>query len=262
MFRLARTATAILVAVVSGLAAPGVRAATESEAGARAVIAETVDEVLAVLRDKSRPTEDRIRSIEQIVYGRFDLYVMSRLVLARNWKRFSDEQKEQYVAEFKQYLTNSYGNRIERYDQQEVEIIGEREEPRGDVVVQTKILGGEFEGAVGRLSTAETELGLACDRRGDRGHQHGFELPRPVQIDRQQRWTRAAAGETQGEERRGDGDRLIAGVVSAADHLAQLREWPSDSLTRRHAIPFWDRAPGVGESFGFACGGGTCSVPV
>ena len=148
MLRLARTATAILVAVSCGLAAPGVRAATESEAGARAVIAETVDEVLAVLHDKSVPTEDRIRSIEQIVYGRFDLYVMSRLVLARNWKRFSEEQKEQYVEEFKLYLTNSYGSRIERYDQQEVEIIGERDEPRGDVVVQTKIHGGEFEGAL------------------------------------------------------------------------------------------------------------------
>jgi phospholipid transport system substrate-binding protein len=148
MLRLPRAATAILVAVVSVLAAPGVRAATESEAAARTVIAETVDEVLAVLRDKSKSTEDRIRSLEQIVYGRFDLYVMSRLVLARNWKRFSEEQKEQYVAEFKQYLTNSYGNRIERYDQQEVEIIGEREEPRGDVVVKTKILGGEFEGAL------------------------------------------------------------------------------------------------------------------
>ena len=148
MLRFARTATAILVAVACGLAAPGVRAATESEAGARAVVAETVDEVLAVLRDKSVPTEDRIRSIEQIVYGRFDLEVMSRLVLARNWKRFSEEQKAEYVEEFKHYLTNTYGNRIERYDQQEVEIIGEREEPRGDVVVKTKIIGGEFEGAL------------------------------------------------------------------------------------------------------------------
>jgi len=147
MSRLVCTAAAILVVVVNGLAAPGVRAATESEVGARAAIAETIDEVLAVLRDESRPTEDRIRALEKIVYGRFDLYVMSRLVLARNWKRFSEEQKEQYVEEFKQYLTNSYGNRIERYDQQEVEIIRERQEPRGDVVVQTKILGGEFEGA-------------------------------------------------------------------------------------------------------------------
>ncbi len=148
MLRFARLATAVLVAAVSCLAAAGTRAATESGAGARAVIAETVEEVLAVLRDESVPTEGRIRSIEEIVYGRFDLCVMSRLVLARNWKRFSEEQKAEYVEEFKRYLTNSYGSRIERYDQQRVEIIGERKEPRGDAVVKTKIVGGEFEGAL------------------------------------------------------------------------------------------------------------------
>ncbi|MBW1843887.1 MAG: ABC transporter substrate-binding protein, partial [Deltaproteobacteria bacterium] len=93
LLRLARTATVVLVALASGFAAPGARAMTESEAGARAVVSETVDEVLAVLRDKSVPTEERIRSLEKIVYGRFDLYVMSRLVLARNWKRFSENQK-------------------------------------------------------------------------------------------------------------------------------------------------------------------------
>jgi phospholipid transport system substrate-binding protein len=148
LLRLACVSTVLLVALASGLTAPGARAMTESEAGARAVISETVAAVLAVLRDESSPTEERIRSLEEIVYGRFDLYVMSRLVLARNWKRFTEEQKAEYVKEFKQYLTNSYGSRIERYDQQEVEIIGEREEPRGDVVIQTKIVGGEFEGAL------------------------------------------------------------------------------------------------------------------
>ncbi len=148
LLRLARIPTAVLVAALSCLAAPGVRAVAESELGARAVIAETVEEVLVVLRDKSVSTEDRIHSIEAIVYGRFDLYVMSRLVLARNWKRFSEEQKAEYVEEFKRYLTNSYGSRIERYDQQTVEILGEREEPRGDVVVKTKVIGGEFDGAL------------------------------------------------------------------------------------------------------------------
>jgi phospholipid transport system substrate-binding protein len=148
VLRLVGTATAILAVALGCLVAPGVRAATQAEAGARAVIAETVEEVLAVLRDKSVSTQGRIRSIEKIVYGRFDLEVMSRLVLARNWKRFSEEQKAEYVEEFKRYLTNSYGNRIERYDQQTVEIVGEREEPRGDVVVKTKVVGGEFEGAL------------------------------------------------------------------------------------------------------------------
>ena len=73
---------------------------------------------------------------------------MSRLVLARNWKRFSKEQQVEYVSEFKTYLSNNYGNRIERYDQEEVEILSARDEPRGDVIVQTKIAGGQFTGAL------------------------------------------------------------------------------------------------------------------
>ncbi len=139
---------AIAVLVVGCLGATGIRAATPSEAGAHAVIEKTVEEVLDVLADKSVSTEKRLQSIEKIVYGRFDLHAMSRLVLARNWKRFSKEQQVEYVSEFKTYLSNNYGNRIERYDQEEVEILSARDEPRGDVIVQTKITGGQFTGAL------------------------------------------------------------------------------------------------------------------
>jgi phospholipid transport system substrate-binding protein len=144
-----RTSTALIVILaVSSLGATGIRAATPSEAGAHAVIEKTVEEVLEVLADKSVPTEQRLNSIEEIVYGRFDLHAMSRLVLARNWKRFSKQQREEYVSQFKTYLSNNYGSRIERYDQENVEILDARDEPRGDVVVRTRISGGEFDGAL------------------------------------------------------------------------------------------------------------------
>jgi phospholipid transport system substrate-binding protein len=78
---------------------------------------------------------------------RFDFITLSKLVLARNWKRFSGPQQEQFIEEFKRYLAVNYGNRIERYDQQKVEIVGERQEPRGDVTIQSVVRGGEFEGA-------------------------------------------------------------------------------------------------------------------
>lgn len=129
------------------LAAPGAHALTASEAGAHAVVEETVQEVLAILANDSIPSSERLASIETIVYGRFDLPAMSRMVLARNWKRFSKEQQVEYVSEFKKYLSNNYGSRIERYDQEKVDILGARDEPRGDVVVRTRISGGEFEGA-------------------------------------------------------------------------------------------------------------------
>ena len=39
------------------------------------------------------------------------------------------------------------GDRIERYNQEQIEIVGERQEPRGDVSVLTRIVSGEYDGA-------------------------------------------------------------------------------------------------------------------
>ena len=114
-------------------------------AGPQETMRETIDQVLVVLNDSSLDDDQRRASIEEIAYARFDMYTMSRLVLARAWKRFSTQQREEYVTEFKQYLANNYGGRINRYDQEEVEILGMREEPRGDVTIRTRIVGGEFE---------------------------------------------------------------------------------------------------------------------
>jgi phospholipid transport system substrate-binding protein len=136
----------VLLAVSLGLAAVA-QAAEYSAPEPRAAVQKTIDEVLTVLRADGLNTEQRLGRIEKIAYARFDLRTMSRLILARNWKRFSEKQQEEYVREFKRYLANNYGSRIERYEQEEVEILGERQEPRGDVTVRTRIVGGNFENA-------------------------------------------------------------------------------------------------------------------
>ena len=133
---------AALVAAIGCVALPAV-AATSS----RDTMQKTIDDVLAVLRNASLDHEQRLDAIEAIAVERFDLYTMSRLVLSRAWKKFSDEQRERYITEFKEYLANNYGSRINRYDQEEVEIIDVRKEKRGDATVRTRIVGGEFEDA-------------------------------------------------------------------------------------------------------------------
>jgi len=132
-------------AAAAAIAAATFCTAAVSGAGPRETMQETIDQVLAVLNDAALDTEQRRASIEQIAYDRFDMYTMSRLVLARSWKQFTPQQREQYVAEFKEYLANNYGGRITRYDQEQVEILGTRDEQRGDVTVQTRIVGGEFD---------------------------------------------------------------------------------------------------------------------
>ena len=81
--------------------------------------------------------------IEEIAYRRFDVETMSRLVLARHWRRFNPSQRETFIEEMKRHLVVNYGDRLDRYDQQGVEIRGERPEARGDVTVRTRIVGGE-----------------------------------------------------------------------------------------------------------------------
>lgn len=145
--RRSAAAAHLVAALWAGIGVAAEQDPAVPEPGPRAAIEEAVDQVLAVLRDPDRSSQERLAALESLALERFDFRTMSRLVLARNWKRFSEDEREQFEAEFKQYLARSYGSRIDRYDQEEVEIIGEREEPRGDVTVKTRILGGEFDGA-------------------------------------------------------------------------------------------------------------------
>ncbi len=143
-----RLAASALCALLLGFGAPfsGAAGATEATAGARAVVDETVEQVLTVLRDGDLSQPQRQEQIEAIALERFDWATISRLVLARNWKRFSPEQRDAFIEEFKNYLSENYGSRIEGFNQQSVEIVEERLEPRGDVTVKTRILGGEADG--------------------------------------------------------------------------------------------------------------------
>jgi len=113
---------------------------------AERIVRETVDQVLEVLARKDLDTDQRVRQIEQITYQRFDFATISRLVLSRKWKEFSPEQREDFLTQFKLLLSRSYGTRINRYEQEEVAILGHRVEPRGDVTVKTRIEGGTADG--------------------------------------------------------------------------------------------------------------------
>jgi len=133
-----------LAALVAGVPA----GATEDPQAPRALIAATVDQVLAILRDDALVDATKRERLEEIANRRFDFRVMARLVMGRNWRRLDEAQREEFVAEFRTYLANDYGERLQRYDQEEVVVLGEKPRPRGDVVVATKIVGGENDGAL------------------------------------------------------------------------------------------------------------------
>jgi phospholipid transport system substrate-binding protein len=109
---------------------------------ARSFIQETADQVIVVLKKQDVPSPEKVRELEQIAYARFDFDTMSKLVLARNWSKLTPEQQREFVQEFRQHLSVTYGRNIESYRNETIEILGDREEARGDWTVKTKILRG------------------------------------------------------------------------------------------------------------------------
>lgn len=128
---------ALLAATLSLAASP----ATGSE-GPTQVVEATTSQVLAVLRDQDLPPEQKQEKIEDIVYAKVDFLTLSRLVLARNWKRLSPQQQKEFIDEFKRHLSITYGDNVEKYKNETVAITGDREEARGDWTVMTKVVGG------------------------------------------------------------------------------------------------------------------------
>ena len=113
----------------------------------RALIDATADKIVAVLAKKGATTEARVAEIESIAYEIFDFTTMSKLVLAKNWRKLDKEKRAEFVRQFKQHLSRTYGTRLDRYEQEEVEVYAAQLEPRNDVSIKTRIIGGQFDNA-------------------------------------------------------------------------------------------------------------------
>jgi phospholipid transport system substrate-binding protein len=127
---------AFAIAIALALA-PGASHAADTP---RTVVEVTAHKTLEILNSGASEGE-KIKRLERVAYATIDFETVSRLVLAKYWKQFTPEQRQQFQDEFKRALTLSYGRRIGQFGREKVVILGERQEPLGDVTVQSQIVG-------------------------------------------------------------------------------------------------------------------------
>jgi phospholipid transport system substrate-binding protein len=128
---------ALALLALSCLSAVAARADQPSK-----VVDGLASQVVSVLKDSQLDTAQKRDRIQQIAYSAIDFPTLSKLVLARNYTKFSPPQLAQFEDEFKQHLSMTYGRNVDSYRNEKVEITGERPEARGDVTVMSKILRG------------------------------------------------------------------------------------------------------------------------
>jgi len=126
--------------MVAALASVAPRPARGSDDPASVVVEQTTSRVIAVLVDKSLSTEDKRKRVEDVVLQSVDFETLSKLVLARNWSRFTEPQRGEFMDLFKNHLSMTYGRNVESYKNEKVQVAGSRPESGGDVTVKSKIV--------------------------------------------------------------------------------------------------------------------------
>lgn len=136
-----RSAALVLVSALAFVAAEAIAAPSADEVAARAFVQQTIDSVLAILKDPAIPLEDKKVKVEAIAYKSFDFTLMSRLVLARNWDKFSPKQQTDFVDAFKKHLSATYRDTLNTFRDETISIVSSRAESNGDVTVMTVVKG-------------------------------------------------------------------------------------------------------------------------
>jgi phospholipid transport system substrate-binding protein len=108
----------------------------------KAVVQANADRIIAVLANDGMSADQKRQQVEEIVVSGVDFTTLSRLVLARNWSRFSPEQQQEFMAEFRRHLSQTYGRRLDQYRNEKIQVTSERTESNGDVTVKSRITRG------------------------------------------------------------------------------------------------------------------------
>jgi len=133
--------SALALALLCSALAP--RAFADDVADAKASFQHTVDDTLEILNDKSLSHDARVKRLEAIANDRFDFPKMAQFVLGKNRSQLTPEQQTQFLAEFKQHLSLTYGRTFDRYTGGEKIVISDaRLEPNKDVTIRMNLSGG------------------------------------------------------------------------------------------------------------------------
>ena len=109
------------------------------------IVQETVGKVLGLLQDDTISDTDRKEKIYAIVGEQINFSGMSRRILAINWKKATEEQKDSFESLFRLILLNTYWDRINNYNGEKVEYVTGMIEGNRFATVDTVIISNEIQ---------------------------------------------------------------------------------------------------------------------
>jgi phospholipid transport system substrate-binding protein len=172
MSRLLRSAVAtiilgIFIPVHSPAAAPPKPPAAADGAAispARAAAQAGISRMLAILQDRNLDQQQRADKMRVVVEDMIDFDTLSRLSIGPGWKDLSDAQRGHFVDEFKKHMLGIATKSTKGYDDEEVVIVGDRPEVKGDATILTRVLGRPKDGVQEEIAKVDFRMRQKDDR--------------------------------------------------------------------------------------------------
>ena len=78
--------------------------------------------------------------VNQLIIPRFDFVSMSKWVLGKHWKQASEEQRSEFIIQFKELLVRTYARALLEYSGQEIKYFPVEQNPESNLaVVKTEL---------------------------------------------------------------------------------------------------------------------------
>ena len=78
--------------------------------------------------------------VDQLIIPRFDFVSMSKWVLGKHWKQASEEQRSEFIIQFKELLVRTYARALLEYSGQEIKYFPVEQNPESNLaVVRTEL---------------------------------------------------------------------------------------------------------------------------
>jgi phospholipid transport system substrate-binding protein len=107
-------------------------------------IRKAIDRGVQILKsaklDTSKDRAPVIAQLREIVYPLFDFEEMAKRSLGSHWRRLGPQQQEEFVTAFTELLETTYADKIDLYEGQRVEYVGETID-KNYAEVNTRVIG-------------------------------------------------------------------------------------------------------------------------
>ena len=103
-----------------------------------------IDQGVQILKsaklESSKQRAQVIDQLREIVYTRFDFEEMAKRSLGSHWRRLSPQQQKEFVTAFTELLETTYADKLDLYEGQQVEYVGETID-KNYAEVNTRVIG-------------------------------------------------------------------------------------------------------------------------